>query len=101
MVLLRRQREGKSAYYQIDQPLNFKVIEHIELFKRIYTYQNKPPKSHYNAPFEENLLNNYKLLIDTVQGQDPNVRKYIVQCISSQMCLQKCVFSTKIIHYNR
>lgn len=52
MVLLRGLREGKATNYQIDALLNKKIVEHIDLFKRIYNYHNKPARYNYEKAFE-------------------------------------------------
>lgn len=46
-------------------------------------------------------MNNYKLLQDTVNDHDPAIRKYLVQCISDQMCFHKGLLSSKVVDYNK
>ena len=66
MVLLKGYKQGKKHFYDIDSQLNTKIIEHISLFKKIYLFHNKPGRHVYDKIFEEDLLNDYKLLFDTV-----------------------------------
>lgn len=101
MVLLRGLREGKATNYQIDALLNKKIVEHIDLFKRIYNYHNKPARYNYEKAFEQNLTNHYRLLYDTVKSQDCRTRKYLVQCLTSQNCFHKVLLSTRVIEYNK
>lgn len=100
MVLLKRQKEGKTSHYHIDQNVNRKIHEHIQLFKKIYSYHNRP-KPNYDTFFEENLTNNYKLLHDTISVHDPSIRKYLVQCISDNMCFHKGLLSSKLADYSK
>lgn len=62
MVLLKKSREGKHTNYKIDQNLNDKIGKHIQLFKKVYTYHNKPGKA-ADKLFEEDLTNVCKNLV--------------------------------------
>lgn len=47
MVLLKRFREGKYWQYHIDNNLNRKIADYIELIKKIYTFHNHPARYNY------------------------------------------------------
>ena len=54
LVLLKKSKENKGTYV-IDDNTNIRVMNHIDLIKKIYMFHNKAAKHINEKPFEKSL----------------------------------------------
>lgn len=95
MVLLKRTKEAKQVKYRIDQNLNEKIVKHIQLFKKVYTYHNNAAKT-VDKLFEEDLTTICKNLVETLKGYEIQEKRILVQTFSKDMCFHKGLLTSRI-----
>jgi hypothetical protein len=98
LVLLRR---GKGKGLELDAGVNKLIEKHIELFKKVYAFHNKPARHVYEKPFEEALKNEMQVMEDKLRGVSDRMRlseerperqrakKYMLQSLAKDFCFHK------------
>lgn len=99
LLVLLKKSKGKA--YEVDTAANKLIEQHIDLFKKIYTYHNKPARYVYEKAFEEPLRAEFQVLQDKLRSLEGKGKKYMMQCFTKDFCFHKGFTTSKVVRYDK